>query len=113
MQAPLVLQAIRRAARRLLESGVPASQPNVINGMTPISFAVAHSAFDCARLLVEEYGADPGVEDFNGESALLLAAVQQDAESLRVLLENYVCPRGGDFSERTRALERAIIARNK
>lgn len=116
VQVPLVICTctIRRAAGLLLKSGSPENQPNEITGMTPISVAVAHSAFDCVRLLVEEHGADSGVEDFSGESALRLAAVQNDAESLRILVENYKSSsRRVSSSELTRALERAIMTRNK
>ena len=105
--------AIRRAAGLLLKSGSPKNHPNESNGKTPISVAVAHSAFDCVRLLVEEHGADPGVADFAGESALSLAADHHDAESLRIMVENYTSPRRGDSSELSRALERAIVTRNK
>ena len=107
------ITAIHRAARLLLESGSPKNQPNGVEGMTPISVAVAHSAFDCVRLLVDEHDADPCATDFAGESALRLAAVQHDAESLRILIENFEPSRGGDSFELTRAMERAIVTRNK
>ena len=105
--------AIRRAARLLLKYGSPKNQPNEVEGMTPISVAVANSAFDCVRVLVEEHDADPCVADFAGESALRLAAVHHDAESLRILLENFDPSLGGGSFELTRAMERAIVTRNK
>ena len=107
------ITAVHRAARLLLKSGSPKNQPNGVEGMTPISVAVAHSAFDCVRLLVEEHDADPCVADFAGESALRLAAVHHDAESLRILLDNFEPSRGGGSFELTRAMERAIVTRNK
>ena len=112
-QVPLVILAIGRAAGLLLKYGSPKNHPNEVNGMTPISVSVAHSAFDCVRLLAEDHGADPAVADFEGESALRLAASHHDAESLRILVENYTSSRKGDSSELTRALERAIATRNK
>ena len=100
-------------AQALVTHGADVTKARPPEGMTPTYVACMHGHLNIVKFLCEEHGADPGVADFAGESALSLAADHHDAESLRIMVENYTSPRRGDSSELSRALERAIVTRNK
>ncbi|XP_051566532.1 ankyrin repeat domain-containing protein 50-like isoform X1 [Myxocyprinus asiaticus] len=84
----IVRQALQRedSVRALLDSGVSVNRTDPLDGRTLLAAAAHAGLADVARLLLC-HGADPSLNDSQGQTALTLASRQGHVGVLQVLLE--------------------------